>query len=264
MLPGSQLLLSIREPASDDELFVLETSLDPFLAVLELGRRVAAGSDARPVDWEHLPATDVAAVALTIRQAWLGDRLATEGACPTSGCGAPIDVAFGVGAYLEHHRPRSARGAGALREEGWYVLKGTDVRFRVPEVGDVLAARTGAPSGGAGGSAGGVPELTRRCVQPTELAARTAARVERALSALSPSLDGFVGGFCPACGSSVQLRFDPCTYVMAELRDAFSGIFLETHILAARYGWAEEAILRLPRRRRLRYASLAADHLALA
>ena len=43
------------------------------------------------------------------------------------------------------------------------------------------------------------------------------------------------------------MRFDPLAYTLAELRNAFSGIHLETHALAAAYGWPEEAILALPR-----------------
>ena len=52
------------------------------------------------------------------------------------------------------------------------------------------------------------------------------------------------------------MRFDPLGYTLAELRNVFSGIYLETHALAAAYGWPEDAILALPRSRRRRYASI--------
>ena len=55
------------------------------------------------------------------------------------------------------------------------------------------------------------------------------------------------------------MHFDPLTYTLTELLSAFSGIHLETHALAAVYGWPEEAILALPRTRRRRYASIIAD-----
>ena len=55
------------------------------------------------------------------------------------------------------------------------------------------------------------------------------------------------------------MRFDPLVYTLTELRNAFSGIHLETHALATAYGWPEEAILALPRGRRRRYASIIAD-----
>jgi hypothetical protein len=55
------------------------------------------------------------------------------------------------------------------------------------------------------------------------------------------------------------MRFDPLTYTLTELRNAFSGIHLESHALAAAYGWPEEAILALPRTRRRHYASIIVD-----
>jgi hypothetical protein len=253
MLPASGLSLSVREPTSEDELFVLETSLEPILAVLELGRRVARSADGSTLDWERLPATDLGAVALTIRRAWLGDALSTEGTCPAAACGEPIDVAFSVAAYLDHHRPRPARGALADGEPGWYVLRGTETRIRLPQVEDLLAVHANRERAG---------ELTVRCVAPTELAAGHARRLDRALAALSPSLDDQIAGICPACSNPVQLRFEPCAFVLAELRQAFSGIYLETHLIAARYGWDEQAILGLPRRRRGHYARLAAEERA--
>jgi hypothetical protein len=73
---------------------------------------------------------------------------------------------------------------------------------------------------------------------------------------MAPSLDGPVGGLCPACGAEVALRFDPVTYTLLELRHTFAGIYRETHALASAYGWSEEAILRLSRTRRRRYAAM--------
>lgn len=250
MLPASGISLTIREPTSEDELFVLETSLEPFLAVLELGRRVARREDGGALAWERLPASDLAAIALDIRRAWLGDTVSTEGLCPASDCGTPIDVTFSLTAYLDHHRPRAARGALADGETGWYVLRGTETRFRLPQVDDLIAISPGRED---------VGELIARCVLPAELPAAHARRLDRALSALSPNLDDLIAGVCPACAQAVQLRFEPCSFVLAELRDAFSTIYLETHLIAARYGWEEQAILRLPRARRGRYASFAAE-----
>ena len=86
-----------------------------------------------------------------------------------------------------------------------------------------------------------------------------ARRLDHALSALAPNLDDMLGGTCPGCGHQVAVRFDPLGYTLAELRNAFSGIFLETHALAAAYGWPEEVILALPRSRRRRYASIIAS-----
>lgn len=255
MLPGSGLVLSVSEPASAEELFLLETTLEPWLAVLELARRVVRGPSGESPDWERLPATDLGAVALTIRRSWLGDALSSRGECPEPSCREAVDVSFSISAYLHHHRPQAARGAIPAAEPGWYLLRGTTVRFRTPLVGDLLEAwETGRP----------LAALTQRCVIPADLPASQARRVDRALSALSPTLDGVVTGVCPACGHAVVLGFEPCDFVVAELRDEFAAIYAETHLIAASYGWDEAAILRLPRVRRRRYAGLAAKERAVA
>jgi len=68
---------------------------------------------------------------------------------------------------------------------------------------------------------------------------------------------------CPACGAGLTARFDPVAYTLAELRDAFAGIYQETHALASGYGWQEEVILRLPRARRQRYCAMIIDERSL-
>ena len=76
------------------------------------------------------------------------------------------------------------------------------------------------------------------------------------MTALAPSLAGAVTAYCPACGGSDLLRFDPVGYALSELRDAAVGLYDEVHLLASAFGWPEEAILALPRTRRARYAAL--------
>jgi hypothetical protein len=117
-------------------------------------------------------------------------------------------------------------------------------------VADLLAAA--AREGAAG-------LLAEQCIDAAEVSRGLARRLDRALSALAPNLVGFLGGNCPACEREVSVRFDPLTYTLIELRDAFSGVYLEVHALAAAYGWPEEAILALPRSRRRCYASIIAD-----
>lgn len=263
MLPVSAIELVVREPTGQDELYVAETALAPVPALLGLAARVTRTAAGAEVDWAGLPASDLDAVALTIRQAWLGDTISTDAWCPGPTCGERVDVAFGIGDYLRHHSPRRPRGvkkhSGVAGTNGgvtgWFTLTGTDVRFRVPVVGDVLAAQqTGQPH----------TDLLSRCVEVTDLSAAVARRLDRALSALAPSLADLVGGDCPACGQQVTLRFDPVGYTLAELRDAFAGVVWQTHAIAAAYGWPEEAILALPRRRRARYASIIADERSVA
>lgn len=254
MLPVSRLALAVREPTGEDELFVVETAAPPLPALLGLARRVVTTEAGDPVPWHDLPATDLAAVALVIRRAWIGSTVRTDTPCPAPGCGERIDVSFTIGDYVEHHRPRRARGAQEAGD-GWWTLTGTEVRFRIPTVGDVNEA--------PGGDTAGV--LAERCVEAAGgLSGALARRLDRALSALAPSLDDFLGGTCPECGREVALRFDPIGYTLAELRHTFAGIHAETHALASAYAWPEAAILALPRSRRRRYASLIAEERSVA
>jgi hypothetical protein len=255
LLPVSGLVLAVREPTGDDELYVIETELAPLPALLGLVQRVASAADGGPIDWAGLPATDLDAAALVLRQSWIGDAIRTDTRCPEPGCRERIDVSFRICDYIEHHRPRRPRGITEAPDAGWFRLAGAAARFRVPTVADLLVAT----------SAGQLADaLTSRCVEAPELPRALAQRLDRALSALAPSLKDLIGGNCPACGREVAMRFDPLGYTLTELREAFSGIHLETHALASAYGWPEQAILALPRGRRRRYASIIANEWAAA
>jgi hypothetical protein len=246
LLPVSGVVLTVREPTGADEVFVVESALAPLPTLVELALRVTSAAGGSPLDWAALPATDLDAAALVIRQAWIGDTIRTDAMCPAPGCGARIDVSFGIEAYLTHHRPRRPRGVTGAAD-GWFGLVRAPVRFRIPTVADLLAA-----------ASGGQPAevLADRCVEAPELSHALARRLDRALAVLAPSLDGLLGGGCPACGNTVTMRFDPLSYTLTELRAVFSTVYLETHALAAAYGWPEDAILALPRSRRRRYASV--------
>ena len=253
MLPVSGVALSVREPSGNDELFVLEHPHPPLSALLELAYRVVATATGDPIDWAALPATDLDAAALLIRRSWLGDSIRTDTICPGPGCQERIDVSFGIADYIEHHRPRRARGAAREPEEGWFRLSGEAVRFRIPTVADLLVAAPDAPDA-----------LSVRCIDAPALSSAVARRLDRALARLAPRLDDLLGGSCPACGHQVALRFDPLAYTVAELQSEFCGLYLETHAIAAAYGWPEHEILALPRSRRRRYASIIADERSAA
>jgi hypothetical protein len=255
LLPVSGILLAVREPTGEDELYVVETVLAPLPALLGLARRVTSIATGGPLDWASLPAPDLDAAALVIRRSWIGDTIRTDTSCAIPGCGEQIDVSFSIGDYLEHHRPRRPRGLAEAPGAGWFTLAGATVRFRIPTVTDLLAA-----------SSDGRPEdaLSGRCVDAPEVSRALARRLDRAFSALAPNLHDLLGGSCPACGNAMTMRFDPLGYTLAELRNAFSGIHSETHALASAYGWPEEAILALPRGRRRRYASIIADERSVA
>jgi hypothetical protein len=250
LLPVSGAALAVREPTGEDELYLVETSLPPLPAVLGLTRRVTRTTAGDPLDWPSLPAADLNAAALEIRRSWVGDVIRTDARCPDPDCRKRIDVSFSIGDYIRHHRPRRPRGLTQVPDGDWFTLSGAPVRFRIPTVADLLAvASQDRPA----------EMLSYRCIDADEISRAIARRLDRALGALAPSLEDYIGGICPACGREVAMRFDPLTYTLTELRNAFSGIHLETHALAAAYGWPEEAILALPRTRRRHYASIIAD-----
>jgi hypothetical protein len=248
------LALEVREPLGEDELFLLETALPPVMAVVALAERVATVPGGDAPDWARWPAAQLGAVALGIRRAWIGDRIVSERRCPRPACGEKVDVSFTITAYVAHRRPRRPRNVLPDGEDGWYVLAGGGVRFRLPTVEDLLTAIADEDT---------AVTLAARCLDPTALPATVTRTVDRALSSLAPSLDGLVGGACPACGADVTARFDPIAYTLAELRDVFAGIYRETHTLASAYGWREEEILRLPRARRQRYGAMITDERSL-
>lgn len=246
MLPVSGLALQVREATGADELVVLEPARSAIATVVTLADRLTTDAAGQTPAWAELPAADVGAIALTIRQAWLGERISTDARCRDPGCAERMDIEFAIPAYIAHHRPSRYRGVRPGREAGWFELA-ADASFRLPTIGDLQVAVISAD-----------PErcLRERCLRPAAVTAAVARRVSRAMTALAPSLTGTVTARCPACGGSEPLRFDPVAYSLTELRDAASGLYEEVHLLASAFGWPEDAILALPRRRRARYAEL--------
>lgn len=250
MLPVSGVTLAISEPTGEDELFVVETDLAPLGAILELLRRLTRG-----VDWDGLPAVDLDAAALLLRRRLIGEIIRTDAGCANSGCAERIDVSFAIADYLNHHHPRSARAVRGAGSDGWLELTAADTRFRVPTVADVREAA---------GAEDPAAILEGRCTRPAGPPRSVGRRIDRALSALAPSLKDLVGGSCPVCGVEVALWFDPLAYVLTELRDRFAGIHADTHALASAYGWSEHTILAMPGVRRRRYAELVSEARAAA
>ena len=60
------------------------------------------------------------------------------------------------------------------------------------------------------------------------------------------------------------MRFEPISYVLAELRDACGGLYAQVHELAFAYHWSEQTILALDRGRRSAYIEMVRGELALA
>ena len=254
-LPAGGRQVRLGEPSGEDELLVVEGSGSQIETAIALATRLVTDSRGEPLDWSDVPAVDLSAALLLIRSVWIGSTIHTEALCPASGCGEPIDITFGIQAYLDHHRPRPFRGVSEA-EPGWFALAGAEVRFRIPTVADLLPAlEAPGPTAAA---------LLERCVRPFRPPAAVARRIERALDALAPPLDGELGGVCPLCGEAVELWFEPIGYLLQELRDASASLTRQVHELAFAYHWSERAIMALARRRRHAYVDLVHGELALA
>lgn len=251
VLPASGTRVWLRDACGEDEMLVLASAGPPPTTMLALAGRLATDPAGEPIDWMSLPAVDLAAAALLIRSSWLGDAIRSEALCSSHTCGEPIDITFGITAYLEHHRPRRARGISHL-DDGWMSLDGTDARFRIPTIEDLLAALREDRQA-----------VVERCVQPQRPPAAALRRIDRALEALAPRLDGELSGTCPDCGATVDLYFEPIGYVLQELRDSCSTVYAHVHELALAYHWPEPAILTLDRGRRRRYVAMVRGELAL-
>ena len=250
VLPVSGRRATLRQPTGRDEMLLLEAhGTEPARAVAFLD---ALSDDA--LDAAALPVADADALLLLLRGALLGDRIVAETSCPAPGCGAPVDVAFGIAAFLGHHRPRTPRlrawqVAPCAVEPGWFALRPAGAtaeaaRFRLPTLGD----ERDAPDAVA---------LAARCIVPAPAAPALRRAAEAAMAVLAPSLAGPLAGACPNCGAPVSVRFDPRRYVLAELTARAGFVADEMDVLAARYHWSEQAILDLPSPRRIAYAEMA-------
>jgi hypothetical protein len=253
-LPVSGRRVALSQPTGRDEMLLLEArGAEPARAIAFATKLASDGTDAA-----SLPVPDLDTLLLRLRQALLGDRLLTETSCPARGCGARVDISFGIEAFLAHHQPqrprlRSWHVAPCAEPTGWFSLRAVGAaadtaRFRLPTAGDErdVAAQPDAAAA-----------LARRCIAPMPLPAGARRAVEAAMAALGPTLSGPLSGTCPECGADVTIGFDPRRFVLAELRARAGFVAEDVDVLAGRYHWTERAILELPGMRRAAYAEMA-------
>ena len=246
-LPISGIDVMLREPVGAEDILLLEAPAYDTAFALEFVARLAAPANGAAVEWSNLCVTDLDALLLLLRQMLLGNLIRTDIVCPAADCGARIDVAFRIGEYLAHHRPRTARGVEAADEPGWYCLRNTPVSFRLPTAADQVAVTQALKP---------ARELIQRCIRPTNIPVRLLRRIETAMEALAPGLSQNLQGHCPHCEMSVDMYFDVQQFVLSELRNQAALIYEDVHALALHYHWSQAEILALPRGRRARYAEM--------
>jgi hypothetical protein len=247
-LPVSGLELDVRQPCGADDLLLAEAAACDWLLTLTFMPLVARPVDGVEVDWGELTVTDADALLLLLRRRFVADAIRADVVCPSPACGERIEIAFAVGGYVAHHRPRRPRGVVPLPEPGWFGFADDEVSFRLPRCRDLVElAHADAPK----------RELVRRCVRPGTLRGKALRRVERAMEALAPRLSHELEAECPACRGSVVVDFDAQCFTVVELRQRALSVYADVHLLARTYHWSESEILALPRDRRIRYAELA-------
>ncbi len=244
-LPVSGMVVILQEPTGAEDILLLEA---PALHLtLELSARLASPINGLTVEWASLCVADLEALLLLLRKMILGDLIRTDIVCPAKSCGKRIDVSFHIGAYLFHHRPRSARGVEATEEACWFHLRNTSVSFRLPTGADQVAvATTHKPK----------RELIQRCIRPATISARLLRRVEIAMDSLAPSLSHVLQGQCHECGTTVDMYFDVQQFVLSELRNRAAFIYEDVHLLAMHYHWSQAEILSLPHSRRAHFTEM--------
>jgi hypothetical protein len=284
-LPISGLPIRLLQLTGAEDLLLSEAASGGAGLALALAQRLARTTDNKPVDWSGLAVSDLDALMLRLRQAFVGDRIRAEVFCQAPACGQRIDLSFSVDDYLAHHVPRVPRGrvggwsVSSSDQSGWFCLVApvsavlrrssshrapgpaplmadeafdqTRALFRVPTVADQLAVE-GLPDA--------ADQLAKRCIKTANLSSRLRRRIEAAMEVLAPSLSGDLQGMCPECGTAVTAYLDARQFSLQELRNRAAFVCEDIDILAQRYHWSEREILALPHTRRASYAQLARQH----
>jgi hypothetical protein len=245
-LPVSGLEASVRRPSGEEDVLLCETPRRDTALTLRLLSALASAGGSAPC-WEELTVTDMQALLLELRRLLFGDVVHGHTRCEAPRCRARVDITFRLSDYLRHHAPRCARNVEESGERGWYRLRNAEVTFRLPRAADRLVLQ---------GKRNADEALRERCIRPRTLPARLLARAVRAIEALSPSLADVIEGSCPECRAPIAVYFDPEDFTLRELGEPSGRVFEEIHLLASRYHWSEEQIMRLPGTRRAQFAEL--------
>jgi hypothetical protein len=161
---------------------------------------------------------------------------------------------------LGEERLRELLGARPLLGEHELRTRGYRLRFRAPTCGDLDAAAT------AESTAGARLVLLRRCVleatrrgapvDPDRLPDAVVSALAERLEECDPQAEISLALSCPECGHSWTAGVDVPAFLSAEVDAATRALLDDVHVLARGYGWTENEVLALGRRRRL-YVELA-------
>lgn len=131
---------------------------------------------------------------------------------------------------------------------------GLTARYRLPDTEDLLSVAAADDRAG---------QLLARCVIGAEqdgmavdvagLPASLRAAIAAGMASADPQADPRLGLACPGCGHEWSAPFDIAAYLWDDIADCARRLLRQVHDIARAYGWAEQAILALPARRRRWY-----------
>lgn len=205
--------------------------------------------------WPQVPATELAAWSvgqrdgqlLALREQLFGSRLQSVVDC--SRCGERLELSFQT---TDVYTGDSGDPAAVLSVSA----AGYDVRFRLPNAGDLLAIDPD------GDQERGQQQLLQRCLievkrddkaQPArQLPVDVVSAVAERMAIADPQADVHLDLACPACEHQWQVAFDVVAFLWEELNTWAIRMLHEVHELARTYGWREDDILNMsPWRRQL-------------
>ena len=200
------------------------------------------------------PRPDLAAMSVERRDrmllAWrsrlFGDNLGGYAACPECGCG--VDVSLTVDDPQE---------PGELEERFSVDVAGARVAVRLPTSLDLAAVADCASLAAARRA------LVRRSVEedqagsPGPSSDAVAVAVEAELDRRAGVSASAVTLACPDCGHGWDMELDIAAFTWREIELLAGSLLRHVDVLARRYGWSEQEILRLSPARRRFYLELA-------
>lgn len=188
---------------------------------------------------------------VSARESAFGPRLSAITNCPK--CGEQLETHF----YVED--VRTSNGSRAA-ESGSVSANGYEVRFRLPDTTDLLAA------GDQQDAEAARQILLKRCVLSARrnsaewpmdaLPEEIVTEIERKMFEMDPQAHVQLEFGCPICGEKWSAVFDILTFFWGELDAWAQRLLIEVHTLASAYGWREADILEMSAARRGIYLNM--------
>jgi hypothetical protein len=214
-------------------------------ALLFLG---AACPERKAEELAQLPIGERDSLLVTLREWTFGSQLVSRVVCKK--CGERLELSLKI-SDIPVARELEAAAALTVNADGYEVV------FRLPNSEDVRAA-THIDSDPE-------PFLLRRCVlrvtkddaeqSVEELPGTTIDRVVAGMAEADPQSSPLLLA-CAACSYQWQVGFDIVSYFWTEVSAWANRLLREVHVLASRYGWAEDDILAMSSWRRQSYLEM--------